>query len=129
MKILITLVLIIAGLSAYSWYKSQPVSLCKTSESSTPYCKYIGKINKIYINEKGLALIFLDKAFDVNSAKSFGYEANSGRAMSIDLNQGEFSKLTYETLLLAFDEESEVELHARSVFQGHMKIDRIWVSK
>lgn len=129
MKVFLSLIIVISVVLAYRWHSSLPTAICKESNSSTPYCKYVGPVNKLYINEQGLALIFLEQPFGVESAKSHGYNAKSGAAMALDIKNNTMDLEMYRLLVTAFDEEAQVEIHARSVKSGYMKIDRVWLSK
>lgn len=106
-------------------------ALCKTSSTSTPYCKYKGKISQLYINQQGLALAFIESPIDPEEAKKFGYNINSGQAFAVQLSLGNerIKDKFYQTLLSAFNQQHTVELHARRVASGYLEIDRIWLKE
>jgi hypothetical protein len=106
-------------------------ALCKTSKTSSPYCKYIGKISKVYVNSDGLVLIFLDKNIPIEMAKKYNYEINSGQAIAFEITP-ENSYLTskiHNMVMSAITHNMEVEIHSRKTIKGYMKLDRIWLEK
>jgi len=104
-------------------------SFCKPSKTSTPYCKYKGKIKKYYINTEGLLLVFLNKDFDLSSAQSYGYSVKSGNVMAVNLGAGPYHEKMYESIISAFNNDTHIEIHSRDTVSEYMKIDRIWLSK
>ena len=132
MKYIIALAIILMiTLVGYKTYQSTGAqAICKPSETSTPYCKYKGEIDKVYINNNGLVLVFLNKSFNIGEAKGFGYDIKAGNIVAIDLNkENQFSRELFDMTMLAFQHESAVELHARQTTSGYLVVDRIWVSK
>jgi hypothetical protein len=124
----ISLIIALAGYKTYVSINTE--SICKSSETSTPYCRYKGKIDKIYLNDKGFALIFLNETFDIEKAKTFGYEITSGSMVAIDINShNQFSHKLLDMATLAFQQDHFVELHTRGTTNGYLVVDRIWVSK
>jgi len=122
---------LIIALFAYKTYESTNVeAICKSSETSTPYCRYKGEIDKIYINSNGLALVFLNKKFNLEDAKEFGYVVSTGNIVAIDLNnQTQFSRELFDMATLALQQDLFVEIHARGTTNGYLVVDRIWVNK
>jgi hypothetical protein len=105
-------------------------AICKSSDTTTPYCRYKGEIEKIYINSNGLALLFLNKNFNVEDAKKFGYDVTAGNIVAIDLNnETQFSRELFDMATLAFQQDLLVEIHARGTINGYLTVDRIWVNK
>lgn len=129
MKIIISIIFLTLISSGYYWYSTLPTSVCKTSETSTPYCRYIGTINKIYLNRDGLALIFIDKEFDVKQAQEFGYDIKSGNMVALNINDNLVDRYLYDTLNSALTNQNRIELHARNTINGYLKLDRIWINK
>jgi hypothetical protein len=106
-------------------------SLCKGSETSTTYCKYIGKDEQIYINSDGLVLIFLEKEIPIDMAKEFGFSITSGKAVVFEVTEKNsyLTSLIHNTVVEALTEKLEIEIHTRSTLKGYMKLDRIWVKE
>ena len=104
-------------------------ALCKSSESSTSYCKYVGKIEQMYINNDGLVLIFLEKAIPTDMAMKFNYKIDSGKAIALEITpeNSYLTSLIHNTAQQALIDSLEVEIHARSTIKGYMKLDRIWL--
>lgn len=100
---------------------------CKESATSTNYCKYSGKIKKVYLNSDNLYLIFLEQAFEKQDAKNFGYNIKSGNALAIQLNGDETSKQFITLANLALTNGLPIEVHSREVLNGYLKVDRMWI--
>jgi hypothetical protein len=103
-------------------------ALCKESQSGTPYCKYTGKIKNLYVNKNGLVLMFLESPIPIEDALKYGYKISSGNAISMEINSSNtfLTSTIYMSLLSAFEDDLNVEVHMRSVKQGYMELDRIW---
>lgn len=132
MKYVIALsICLIIALFAYKTYESTDTeAVCKASDTTTPYCRYKGEIDKIYINSNGLALVFLNKTFNIDDAKKFGYVVTAGNIVAIDLNnETQFSRELFDMATLAFQQDLFVEIHARGTTNGYLVVDRIWVNK
>lgn len=128
--LIIILLVIAAGLIA----KSQGVfssanAYCKESGTDTNYCKYQGKITKVYLNSDNVFLVFLEKPFNIEDAKKYGYPINSGTAIALSLNETPSSQQFISMLTRAFNNELSVEIHTRGINSGYMELDRLWVSK
>lgn len=122
--------LIIAVFAYKTYVSTNSEVICKSSEATTPYCRYKGEIDKIYINSNGLALVFLNKHFNVEDAKKFGYDVTAGNIVAIDLNNKTlFSRELFDMATLAFQQDLFVEIHARGTINGYLTVDRIWVNK
>ncbi|GAA6204838.1 hypothetical protein [Thalassotalea sp. SU-HH00458] len=106
------------------------IALCKSSATSTSYCKYVGKVEQIYINNDGLVLIFLEKEIPIDMAMKFNYKISSGKAIALEItpDNSYLTSLIYHTAMEALTENIEVEIHARSTVKGYMKLDRIWLN-
>ena len=119
------LLAIVVGMS-YFYSSHSGTALCKPSETSTPYCKYIGPVNKLYVNQEGLALLFLDASILPSDAAMFGYEIRNGSAFAVDLSSPHGHDM-YDLIKLAFANGDIVEVHARATTHGYMLIDRVWI--
>ena len=129
MKVIFSIIILIAIAGGYSWFKTQPTAMCKSSKTSTPYCKYNGNITKVYLNAQGLVLVYLNADFSTKSAKEYGYNVGSGSIVSLNIIENKADLHLYQTILFAMDEELAVELHARNTLSGYMKLDRIWLEQ
>lgn len=130
-NIIILSIGLIIVLFAYKTYEStNSEAICKPSEAATAYCRYKGQIDKVYINSNGLALVFLNKDFNLEDAKKFGYVVTAGNIVAIDLNsEAPFSRELFDMATLAFQQNLFVEIHARGTTNGYLVVDRIWVKK
>jgi hypothetical protein len=104
-------------------------AVCKESQTSTPYCKYTGKVDKFYINDQGLVLFYLKTSFNIVQAKSFGYNVKSANIMAIQLAKNQTNNDLYNALNYAFQSDVFLEIHSRGTTSGYMKIDRVWLFK
>ncbi|WP_299004916.1 hypothetical protein [uncultured Shewanella sp.] len=93
-----------------------------------PYCKYIGKVNRIYVNADNLMLLYFDTDLPSEVADSAGYNVSkySAAAFSVDQNP-EFAKMLYSTALAAQASNRDVTIQMRGSTWGYLKIDRIWL--
>lgn len=105
-------------------------ALCKSSKTSTSYCKYVGKIEKVYINNDGLVLIFLETEIPIDMAMKFNYKISSGKAIAFEITSDNsyLTSLIHNTAVEALSKKIEVEIHTRSTLKGYMKLDRIWLN-
>ena len=124
--LLVSCLLILALGMIYSYSLNQSIALCKPSETSTPYCKYIGPVNKLYVNQEGLVLLFLNVSISTSDAAYYGYNIRNGSAFAVDLNSPHGHEM-YELIRLAFTNGDNVEVHARATTHGYMLIDRVWI--
>ena len=129
MRVILPIAIILILMSGILLSKDKSEALCKASESSTPYCKYTGKIEKVYLNSEGLALIYLGADFSKSGAKQFGYEVSSSKIMAIDVTENELNRLIYQSIVSAMAEDYSVEFHARGTLNGYIKLDRVWITK
>lgn len=92
------------------------------------YCTYKGKVDRVYINESGLILIYFDTAISAESAAAVGFTIGSGAAAGYVLQtNSEFGKLLYSTALAAKASGAEIGMQMRGTTNSYLKIDRIWI--
>lgn len=120
------LVLVLALGCVFALQSKESIAICKPSKTSTPYCKFVGKTTRVYLNNDGLGLVFIDSSIDIKSASSFGYDISSGNAFAFDINDSE-SKAMLDMMLVAHQHNLNVEVHAREVKDGYLLADRIWI--
>ena len=124
------LLVIILGLSLLSscQFTANNNAVCKNSTSDTPYCRYKGTIEKLYVNSDGLVLIFINDDFSLEQAKKYGYEIKTGNVIAYPLKgENSISTNMLDFVKIAFSKQLDVEIHARNVFKGYLTVDRIWV--
>jgi hypothetical protein len=103
-------------------------AVCKDSASDTPYCRYKGTIEKLYVNADGLVLIFINDDFSLEQAKKYGYEIKTGNVIAYPLRgENSISATMLDFFKIAFSEQLNVEIHSRNVVKGYLTVDRIWV--
>lgn len=119
---LLLLGLIMSGLS----YGAEPT--CHTT-SGEPYCRYEGKVDRLYVNDKGLIIFYFDTAMQSGAPESVGISgiSNNGAGAVSYKDYPGFSQYFYSTALAASASGQEVSLQMRGRNFGYLKIDRIWL--
>ena len=59
--------------SIYFLKPPEPLAFCKSSKTSTPYCKFVGNASQVYINSEGTGLVVLELPINIQSASDYGY--------------------------------------------------------
>lgn len=92
------------------------------------YCRYTGKVERIYVNSGNLILLYFDSRVPLDVPASIGFNAtqNAAASFNIDANP-EFAKLLYSTALAAQASGRVVTIQMNGVQSGYLKIDRIWL--
>lgn len=96
--------------------------------SSGNYCNYKGKVQRVYINDSGLILVYFDADASIEGAAAVGFSISQPSAGGYLLQtNADFAKLLYSTALAAKASGSEIGLQMRGTVSGYLKIDRIWM--
>jgi hypothetical protein len=103
---------------------------CHTT-SSKPYCRYNGSVEKIYVNESGLILLYFDTPLNVDDANAVGGWGVTQRSAAVYriTDNPDFAKMLYSTALAAQSSQRSVAFQMRRVISGYMAIDRIWLAE
>ncbi len=119
---------IFASLSGGIFFLKQPapLALCKSSKTSTPYCKFVGNASQVYVNSEGTGLVVIELPINIQSASDFGYEITSGSAFAFDLSD-QNGRMMFDLTTAAFFDDKVIEIHARGVKKGYLLADRVWV--
>ncbi len=103
---------------------------CQLTSSGSPYCQYNGKVNKIYINNNNLILLYFDTNLNLENAESVGYVPTNLTATAFYVSENpEFAKLFYSTALTAQASNRSVTIQMRGTTSGYLKFDRIWLAE
>ncbi len=98
--------------------------------NGSPYCKYSGYVNRLYVNASGLILLYFDTPMAAGAATSVGYTAASTGAAAIVISENpEFANLFYSTALAAQASQRKVSIQMRDSHSSYLKIDRIWLNR
>lgn len=100
---------------------------CRVNDSGHAYCKYVGKVSHIYVNNDGLALVLFRDDFSAEELVLGNFEPSVTNAMALDLSRSEREIEMWNVVKLAYDEGDIVELHARDVKSGYLHFDRVWI--
>jgi len=107
-------------------YSAEPT--CQTYNENN-YCSYSGKVQRIYVNASNQILIYFDQPLSLEVASTFGYEITYGGAAIFPIDdKPEFAKMFYSTALTAQASGRNISIQMRSVLNGYMKFDRIWLA-
>lgn len=101
---------------------------CHTS-AGAPYCYYLGKVKQLYINDRGVMMLYFDTPMASGAPASVGIGGVSkfvAGAVSY-LDKPEFASYFYSTALAAQTTGKDVKIQMRGTVGGYLKIDRIWV--
>lgn len=99
------------------------------SNNGSPYCQYTGKVERIYINDSNLVLIYFDNSVSLDVPASVGYSVSNGYAAAFDVDENpEFAKMFYSTALAAQASGRSITIQMRDAQSGYLKFDRIWLS-
>lgn len=124
---LTTLMVVLLALGGVFFLKGDPsISICKPSQTSTPYCKFVGETTKVYLNSDGLGLVFINGNINIKSASDFGYVISAGNAFAFDIKDNE-GQAMFELAVLAHERGLTIEVHARETNSGYLLADRIWI--
>lgn len=92
------------------------------------YCSYKGIVQRVYMNDAGLILIYFDAPLPLEDAAAVGFTISQGAAGAFVLQTNpEFAKILYSTALSAKVSGTPINLQMRGTQNGYMKIDRIWM--
>jgi len=99
--------------------------------SAYNYCRYVGKVEQVYINNGNAILIYIDTPLDVNLANSNGLAATKSDAILLPVNDSNkvFSDYFYSTALTALTANKKVMIQMKDVSGGYLVADRIWIHK
>jgi len=102
------------------------VPTCHTSNGG--YCKYTGKVARIYVNTDNLILLYFDTPVPLNVPESIGFSVASGGAAAFKIDENpDVAKLFYSTALAAQASGRNVNIQMRETLSGYLKFDRIWL--
>ncbi|MFA0813455.1 hypothetical protein [Microbulbifer epialgicus] len=95
---------------------------------SDAYCQYVGKVERVYVNNDNLILLYFDTPVPLSVPASIGLSVGSGFAAAVDADENpEFAKMLYSTALTAQASGRSVTIQMRGIQNGYLKIDRIWL--
>jgi hypothetical protein len=122
------LVLILFTLMSSASFSETAAPTCHDN-SGSPYCRYTGEIDRLYINYSNVILMYFESSINTSDASSVGFAINSGEAAALRIADGnaEFARAFYSTALAAKLSGSKVSVQMRGTESGYLKIDRIWI--
>lgn len=127
MKIVIAVVVAFSLLAAEPILAGEPT--CQLYQGANPYCQYTGLVQRAYVNESGVILLYFDTALDLSSPSDVGITGvtqAAAAAYHYDDNP-EYAKLLYASILSAQARGVPVIIQMRRAYSGYLVIDRIWV--
>ncbi|GAA0340473.1 hypothetical protein GCM10009092_01210 [Bowmanella denitrificans] len=93
------------------------------------YCEYKGLVQKIYVNDGNLILIYFDTPVPLEVPASIGLNISKGQAAAFKIdNNPEFARLFYSTALSAQATSRPVSIQMIGTEGGYLKFDRIWLA-
>ncbi len=126
-KILVIASIAMASLFSKNIMSGQPT--CHT-HSGGPYCSYVGKVQRIYVNDSNFILIYFDTALPEGETDSVGISGVSQRTATVYRisDNPEFATMFYSTALAAQASGREITIQMRNTLNGYLKFDRIWLA-
>lgn len=92
------------------------------------YCRYIGQVEQVYMNENGYILIYFEQSINTDIPKSYNFDIKKGEAAAYRVSDNpEFASSSFSAMLAAQLSEREVGLQMRGVVADRLRIDRFWV--
>lgn len=103
--------------------------VCRTNKFEISYCRYIGKIERLYLNTERTFIAYFENKINLEDVEQYGFEVTSdrGAAMTITQENETTASLIYESLLEAKIHEKEVTIHMRASDGTFLQIDRLWI--
>jgi hypothetical protein len=93
------------------------------------YCQYFGRVRMLYVNSDGRIILYFDTPMAANAPSDAGIAGvtifDSGVYPIVD--NPDYGKTLYSTLMAAQSRRSQVTVQLRGVFNGRMRLDRIWI--
>ncbi len=101
----------------------------RASAGQEPFCKYIGNIKRLYINDNGVLLVYFERPVDLSKAKIVGLSAKVNKSAGIKITEKNrfYVDKVFALLLAAKSHEKQVSFHMNAVEDGYLKIDRVWL--
>ena len=125
MRNLQIILFIIFGLLSNLVVAGQPT--CHSSSGG--YCRYTGKVQRIYINSANLILLYFDTPVPLDVPEIIGYNVTRAPAAAIRIGSNpDFAKLFYSTALAAQASGRDITIQMRGTTSGYLLIDRIWLT-
>lgn len=122
MRIILTTIFLFLSVCA-----SAAIPTCHENSGGN-YCSYKGMVDRIYMNDAGLILIYFDTQLPIETAGAVGLSVTYGNAGSYLLSSNpEFAKILYSTALSAKAAGLPITLQMRGNQSGYLKIDRFWL--
>ncbi len=126
MKLIIILSVVILFFNTDNLFAAAPK--CNANDGK-PFCGYVGKVNKIYVNTNNSILLYFDTKLDIGNATGVGFNVSRNNAAIIKVDGNpEFAKLFYSTALAAQASGRNISIQMRGVNSGYLMADRIWLS-
>ena len=103
---------------------------CATQSSGATYCSYYGKVERIYVNNGSLILLYFEQPFAQETLDQYGFSAISREATAFYIpDNPEFAQFFYSTALSAQATGRPINIQMRNTYGSYLKFDRIWLSK
>ncbi len=97
-------------------------------QASGGYCKYVGKIQQLYINESNVMLMYYETPIDLIQASDVGLACASLGNAAIYKTTWPSAEYFYSTLLMALTADREINIQLGCAHDtGYLNIDRIWL--
>jgi hypothetical protein len=128
MKIIKTFLLIFSLVTVACFSNASPPT-CHP-HSGGPYCKYTGKVQRLYMNEGNVILMYFDSPVLTSELANVDWNitSNSAAALKISESNSDFAKTFYSTAMAALLSGHTVSIQMRGAQSGYLKIDRIWLN-
>lgn len=101
------------------------------SYNGAPYCSYVGKVQKAYINEGNVLLFYFEESIDLSVVSASGYTGSPSTVAAAYLTTTNpvFAEYLYSTMLTALAADKVVTIQMSGLEGGYLRINRIWIHK
>ncbi|WP_105900741.1 hypothetical protein [Vibrio gangliei] len=99
------------------------------SDNLGGFCTYTGKIERVYVNDNNLILIYFESPLSSSEVSKSGLNVTKYEAAAYKLTDNpDFAKLFYSTALTAQSTQKTISIQMYDVLSGYLKFDRIWLN-
>lgn len=124
MKALLIASIFLANFLTFNAHSAAP----SCSSASGGFCQYTGKVEKIYINNAGIILLYFDSLASISNAQVAGFTITHVQAAAYEMSENpDFAKMFYSTALAAQASGRDVTIQMHGTYAGYLKISRIWL--
>lgn len=121
-KNLLLFIIFFISMQAYS-----ATTVCSSDHGG--YCTYTGKVQRLYVNENNIILMYFEESIAPEEIAKTGVTVSHGDAAGYNISfNPEFAKMFYSTALAAQISNREVSIQMSGSLSGYLQLNRIWIN-